>query len=124
MSKRILSAKELNFIRLKLEKGEPYEIEEQPMMLYDAVDTPEIEARHEATFAKYLLIKYGYEEYTNDDLKNKIAEIIILQNQGTTFGEIIQLLIDEYDFTREDAERSCRTFMKNHPQEFDVHPTI
>lgn len=122
MSEKVLSAKELNFLRKKLEKGEPYENGEQPMMWLDAMDLPEIEARHDATFAKQMLIKYGYEEYTNGNLKDKIAEIIIMQNQGTTFGEIIQLLIDEYDFTREDAENSCLTFMKNHPQEFDIHP--
>lgn len=54
-----------------------------------------------------------------------IADKLIIENAGKlTFGQIIQKLIDEYGFTKIEAEKACKSFMKNHPQKFDVHPII
>lgn len=57
--------------------------------------------------------------------KYEIVEKIIIESAGkANFGQIIQQLIDDYNFTKTEAEETCKEFMQNHKQDFDVHPII
>lgn len=59
-TKRQLTDDELQWLHKKLEKGEPYKDGEEPPVLYDVEESPEISARREATYAQRMLKKYGY----------------------------------------------------------------